>query len=178
MMKQTGPDVFGFDETVVRITSDDVGLLKSKLRESSRGRVRICAHSDGTNRLHEMIIALAATTYVRPHKHFDKSESFHIIEGSVDVILFDDAGEITDIVELGEFGSGRSFYYRLSTATYHTLIIHSDPLVIHETTNGPFRKGDAQFAEWAPDESDVVAAQQFMNSLKERAKEFRNRSKS
>lgn len=41
-----------------------------------------------------MLIVMAKGSYIRPHKHKNKSESFHIIEGLLDVIVFDLAVEI------------------------------------------------------------------------------------
>ena len=45
----------------------------------------------------------------------------------------------TVIVPLGQPGSGRPFYYRMSKPFFHTLIIRSELLIVHEITNGPFR---------------------------------------
>ncbi len=79
------------------------------------------------------------TSYIRPHKHPGKSEAFHIVEGEVDIVVFKDDGEIDQVVPLGRPGGGRSFYYRMSKPFFHTLIIRSDLLIVHEITNGPFR---------------------------------------
>ena len=56
--------------------------------------MRLCAHPAVDDRLHEMVIAMARETYVRPHKHVNKSESVHVIEGLADAVLFDDAGNV------------------------------------------------------------------------------------
>ena len=32
-------------------------------------------YSDDQDKLHEMFIALSKSTYIRPHKHYNKSES-------------------------------------------------------------------------------------------------------
>jgi cupin fold WbuC family metalloprotein len=152
-------------DPIVKIGREEIEWLKQKLVTAPRGRVRICAHPHRGDPLHEMMIALAQRTYIRPHKHFNKSESFHVIEGAVDVVILDDQGQISELIPLGEPGSGRDFFYRLATPAYHTLLIRSDCLVVHETTNGPFTPDDAAFAPWAPPEEDAVAAKSYMASL-------------
>jgi cupin fold WbuC family metalloprotein len=114
-----------------------------------------------------MLIVLLRGTYIRPHKHLAKVESFHIVEGAVDVVVFDEAGAIVDIVRMGDYASGRNFYYRISQPAYHTLVLRSDVLVIHETTNGPFHRDDSIFAPWSPAEEDEAAANAFMKKLSE-----------
>jgi cupin fold WbuC family metalloprotein len=149
----------------VKVGPREIAFLKEKLAVAPRGRVRLCAHSNSGDLLHEMIIAMAGSTYVRPHKHQAKSESFHVIEGIVDVVVFAEGGTISEIIKLGEPASGRYFYYRLSSPVFHTLLIRAAPLVIHETTNGPFHKEDAIFAEWAPAEEDREAARAYLERL-------------
>ncbi len=164
-INELSDEVYVAAEPIVKIGRAEIDLLKKRVLLAPRGRVRICAHQNSDEPLHEMIIALKQNTYIRPHKHLKKSESFHIVEGEVDVVALDDAGGIREIIKLGEPASGKNFYYRLSTAVFHTLLIRSNLLILHETTNGPFQTGDAIFAAWAPEESDVAAAQAYMAAL-------------
>ncbi len=157
--------VFVVDEDVVRVSIEEINFLKERLKSTPRGRVRLCAHRSGEDLLHEMLIALTQKTYVRPHRHFGKCESFHIIEGSADVVVFDDAGEIKDTIYMGEPASGKTFFYRLSTPLFHTLLIRSELLIIHETTTGPFRSCDVEFAPWAPEETDADATRVYTAGL-------------
>ena len=158
-LKEISSEVFVADEPIVKVSCREIEFLKERVKAAPRGRVRLCAHTDNEDRLHEMIIVLSGQTYIRPHKHFQKSESFHIIEGAVDVVILDDAGKIREVIQMGALASGRQFYYRLSQPTYHTLLIRSELLVVHEITNGPFQQNDALFAPWAPEEGSPAAAQ-------------------
>ena len=115
--------------------------------------------------MHEMLIALSRETYIRPHRHAGKSESVHVIAGSGDLALFDDGGNLCDVVELGPFGAGKCFYYRMAAPQYHMLIVRSDILVVHETTNGPFRPHDTDFATWAPEEEDIEGRAVFLTRV-------------
>jgi hypothetical protein len=42
------------------------------------------------------------------------------------------------------------FRSRLSEPSFHTLLVDTPRLVLHETTGGPFMPGDAEVAPWAP----------------------------
>lgn len=160
-LRRVSDDVYVSDDPVVKLGGAEVDFLKNLVQASPRKRVRICAHQQNTDLLHEMLIAIAKESYIRPHKHLSKSESFHIVEGNVDIAIFDDSGQLRDVVELGPPGSGRHFYYRMSKPFFHTLRIHSDLLLVHETTNGPFDAEQSVFAPFAPDESDKAAARAY-----------------
>ena len=152
-------------EPVVRISRKDVDFLKETAEHNERKRIRLCAHGSIEDSLHEMVITHAKGTYVRPHKHLGKIESFHVIEGTVDVVVFDDDGNITGVTRMGDYQSGQPFYHRISEPSYHTLLITSDVLVFHEITNGPFRREDMVYAEWSPEESETEDVVEFIDSL-------------
>ncbi len=163
--RKISDEVWVSNQPVVRVDGLDIAELQALAQTAPRGRVRLCAHPDGGDSLHEMFIALRKDSYIRPHRHHGKSESFHVVSGRVDVVFFSDDGAVTDVVQLEAPGGELPFYYRLAAPLFHTLIIHSDVLVIHETTNGPFVAEDAEMARWAPDESDHDAAGKFMDEL-------------
>ena len=150
---------------LVQLGRADIEALKQRALGNPRRRIRICAHPDTADRLHEMLIVHTRGAYVRPHKHLQKSESVHIIEGEVNVVFFDDAGAVAEVVRMGDYGSGRKFYYRIGGPRYHTLLITSEFLVFHEVTNGPFRREDTVFAPWAPEEADAAACAAFQQRV-------------
>lgn len=154
---QTSPEVFLAEGPIATIGPDDLERLKRAVRHSPKRRARINAHPGHDDVLHEMIIAIEPASYIRPHRHPGKSEAFHIIEGEVDIVIFGDDGAIERIIPLGEKGGSRPFYYRMSEARFHTLVIRSDLLVVHEITNGPFRPEGTIYAEFAPTEGDPAA---------------------
>src|SRR5207237_5887111 len=101
------PEVFIADSEIVRVSQEDIEFLKQKVKTSPRGRVRLCAHPGNTDLLHEMFIVLCEETYIRPHRHFNKSESFHILEGAADIVLFDEHGHIEEVIPMGDIASGK-----------------------------------------------------------------------
>jgi cupin fold WbuC family metalloprotein len=157
-------EVLYSSDTITRVTRADLELLKDRARKNPRRRVRLCAHPSVEDTLHEMIIVHSKGNYVRPHRHPQKSESFHIIEGNLVVTIFDDAGTVKQLLPMGsESGSGL-LYYRLSEPAFHTVIPMDDVVVFHETTNGPFDREETIFAPWAPEE-DSAEGEAYLQRL-------------
>ena len=159
-------------DSVLGVGRTEIEYLKERAGQNRRKRMRLCAHRDVGDSLHEMFIVHQKDTYVRPHLHTNKSESLHVIEGSVDVVIFDDDGNINGVSRLGDYSSGLPFYHRVSDPRYHTLLIRSDTLVFHETTNGPFRKSDTTWAPWAPAQNDTGAQPTYMERLAREVEDF------
>lgn len=147
-------------QVVTRIDRSDIATLKAMAKANARRRVRLCAHPGTEDALHEMLIVHARGNYVPPHRHPGKSESYHVIEGELDVLVFDDAGTVIDVVGLGAPDGAKPFYYRLSAPRFHTVIPRTDWVVFHEITNGPFRREETIFAPWAPGENAPPEDQQ------------------
>jgi cupin fold WbuC family metalloprotein len=165
-MKKINDEVFFADESIVRLRNHDLSFLKDKAQLSKRKRARICTHRSNDDGLHEMLIAIYADSYIHPHKHTSKIESFHIIEGLVDIVVFNDDGAIFDVVRMGAFSTGKSFYYRLSDSLFHTLLIKSEFLIVHEVTNGPFVADETILAPFAPLESRYDEVLTYVADLK------------
>jgi cupin fold WbuC family metalloprotein len=166
-VRKTDPAVFVTDEKIVRVTRALIDTLRREAPGSPRKRVRFRAHVRDDDAVQEMIIALARDTYIAPHMHPGKPESFHVIEGEVDVVFFDDRGEIRDVVRMGDANSGKVIFYRQNEPCFHAVVPQSDVVIFHETANGPFRKGDAVTAPWAP-AKEGPDADRFMADLRKK----------
>lgn len=162
------PEVLYSDVAITVVDRSNIDLFKQRSSLNPRKRIRLCAYGSPDDRLHEMLIVHARGTYVRPHKHLEKTESTHIIEGLVDVVLFENDGRIERVISMGDYASGRPFYFRMKIPVFHTLIIRSDVLVFHETTNGPFDRRNTVFAPWAPEDSDANVVSTFVADLDEK----------
>jgi cupin fold WbuC family metalloprotein len=169
------PEVFLAEGPIATIGAEDIEVLRQAVRKTPKRRVRINAHPGSDDKLHEMIIAIEPGSYIRPHKHPGKSEAFHIIEGQVDIVVFSEAGEVERIVSLAAKGGRHPFYYRMSTPHFHTLIIRSDLLVVHEITNGPFLPTGTIYAAFAPEEGDTASAAIFQTNLIKRVAAIQER---
>ena len=164
-IKRLNPEVYFADQPIVAIGREEIDFLQSNVQSTERKRTRLCAHQSPEENLHEMFVAYTSSTYMRPNKH-PKDESLHIVKGYADFVFFDQQGNVTDVVQLGELASGRPFYCRVPQDTYHTLLMRSELLVIHEGLTGPFRRDSTTvFAPWSPAENDLPAIRAFSEKI-------------
>lgn len=161
-------EVFYTDARIVTTGADDIAFLKQQAAANPRRRCRLCAHPDPGDSLHEMLIVHHRETYVRPHCHIGKSESLSVIEGRVLAVMFDEDGDIFEVIDMRRPESGGAFYYRMPEGILHTLLIESEWLVFAEATSGPLDSSKTRFADWAPDGRDAAEAAQFMKDLRVR----------
>ena len=157
---------------VVSLRRADLDFLKSEVYKTTRKRIRLCTHMNDDAKLHEMFVVYTDMTYVRPNLHIGKDESLHILEGEADFIFFDETGRVIEVVPLGEQASKKNFFVRVPQRMFHTIIMRSSHLVIHEATPGPFNRQDTVWAPWAPVDSDKVAVSQFQHALENQISRF------
>ena len=155
-------ETFFSGQEIIEIKENQLDDLKVAATKAPLKRARFCLHHNLTDQVHEMIIAFCQESYIRPHRHTNKSESFHIIEGKLAVIFFDDEGNVTRQIKMGTVGSDSIFFYRLSSNLWHTVVPLSDFVIIHETTTGPFIKEESEFAPWSPAVDDPKGIERFL----------------
>ena len=158
--------VFNAVNKIVALSRTENEYLKKMRREADLDRLRICVHKTGGDRLHEMLMIFAGSTYVRPSLHIDKEESLFILDGLGTYVFFDESGKIRLAVPLGPPGSGRSFYCRVPANVYHSLVVESPEILVKETTSGPFRRADTVFAEWSPDGNSANEVRSYVDGLR------------
>ena len=138
-------------------------IKKEKYLINSKSR--ICSHSNNKAKIHEMFIFHKKGAYVRPHRHLNKLESFYLISGQVSIIFFDNYGKPTKVIKMGDYRSGKTFYYKLFKSCFHTVLIEKDVL-FHEVTSGPFEKNKTIYAKWSPDENNKDEVKKYLLKLK------------
>ena len=163
------PEVLYAAEPVITIDRAEIESLKARAAANPRQRARLCTHLSPDEAVHEMLIVHTCDTYVRPHKHLARVESFHVIDGHGRIVVFDEDGRVERVIPIGSYGTDRCFYYRLASASFHTVLIDSPVLVFHETTSGPFRPEETVFAPWAPADSEPEACAAWLGELRARA---------
>ena len=164
-LRAENPEVYYSDDGLVTADDATIAELKRIAAANPRLRSRLCTHPDPSSGLHEMLIVHHRQAYVRPHKHLGKPESFHLMEGTARVVIFEDDGNIRDVLEMAPYGQGKLCYYRMPDEVFHTILITSEWLVFHETTAGPFDPSHTAFPDWAPDAKDAAAAVNYMAQL-------------
>src|SRR3974390_2760123 len=162
------PKVFQNADEIIEVGSAWITRLKAAASASPLRRARLCLHHGAKDNIQEMILVLCSDVLFRQHRHLNKTESFHIIEGELDLIIFSESGKALQMLPMGPVGSGKTFCYRLNAPLYHALLPRSEFVVFHETTEGPFCKDSAQYAPWAP--QDLTALRAFLeDSIKSNA---------
>ncbi|MBF0192926.1 MAG: WbuC family cupin fold metalloprotein [Magnetococcales bacterium] len=159
-------EVLYTDQKTTCVDREFLETLKNRAAATKRKRIRLCVHANPDDALHEMLIVHHRDTYVPPHAHLNKSESFHMIEGALDIITFNENGTPKNIIPLST-NADDYLYYRLSDATFHTVIPRSEWVIFHETTNGPFRREETLFATFAPDNNaDIDIQKRYLAKLR------------
>jgi cupin fold WbuC family metalloprotein len=152
-------------QDIIEIQPAQLAALKKLAAAAPLRRARFCLHQSHRDAVQEMVIAFCQDTYNRPHRHDNKSESFHVIEGRLAVVFFDNEGKVTHRIRLETPGQGGPFLYRLCSSLWHAVIPLTEFVVIHETTAGPFVQGQAEPAPWSPDGSNREECMAFVRRL-------------
>ncbi len=143
-------------ERPVRIDQALLDEMKEVSAQRGGRNVRICLHSAPEDEHHDMIVLERSGNYYPPHKHAAKGECFHVMDGKLGLLAFDEAGQVIDatVLEAGEV-------YRIAIGMYHAVMPLSDPVIYHESKPGPFLgAGDSIYPDWAPsgEDREAVAA--------------------
>jgi cupin fold WbuC family metalloprotein len=153
-------EVFRNSEDIALVDDGWIRFLKERASGSPLRRSRLCLHRTHDDPVQQMIIVMCRDVLFRPHRHHAKNESFHMIEGLLDLIFFDDNGRPEQAIRMGPLGSDAVFSHRLCVSRFHAVLPLSDFVVLHEITTGPWTEGDAEFGPWAP--TDMGALRSFL----------------
>jgi cupin fold WbuC family metalloprotein len=122
----------------IAISKVDLDKLIVEAENAILRRARICLHKSHDDPIQEMIIAFCQDSIVPIHRHTEKTESFHVIQGVFDVAFYDDAQREIGRLRMGDIKSGYPFSYRLSSNSWHTIEPLSEHVIVHEIVTGPF----------------------------------------
>ncbi len=124
---------------LLTLRKKDFKFLSRIAKKNKKKIVRLCVHKSKKEIIHQMFIVHPMNYFVPPHQH-NREESMLILKGNVDVIFLNKFGKTKKVIKMGEFKSGKPFYYQLPKNTLHTLKIKSKELFFLEITRGPFNK--------------------------------------
>jgi len=156
------PEVFYSDGGFLAVADHHIEFLKAAAWASPLKRARLCFHSSPSDAQQEMLIVMHQSSYVRPHRHLSRVETFAMVEGSCDALTFDYTGVLDTIVAMTAPKSGGAFFYRMPKCVYNSLISRAEWAVFIETTIGPFDPESSEAAPWAPVESDPEQGHEFL----------------
>lgn len=158
-------EVFYFADEKNFLEKSDLDKLIDLGNVSKRNRAKYCLHETPNDLLHEMFHVHYLRTYTRPHKQIEKCTSFHMISGILDLYMFDDKGNVINLISLGEYNTGLPFYFCAPKNTYRTLLVKSPVVLFHEIRLGPFKNEDTIYAPWAPLEEDFDGIKKFRSQI-------------
>src|SRR3954452_23947422 len=110
--------------------------------------------------VHRLLNAVEPGTYIRPHRHLDaaKAETAVVVAGAVGVLVFDDAGGISEKRRLSPDGSNVGV--EMPAGVWHTFVALEPGSVFFETKAGPYVPlKPEEMAPWAPAEGAHQAAE-------------------
>lgn len=133
--------------------------LRQQARDAPRRRAHLNIHETLDAPVQRLFIALEPDTYVRPHRHSqpNKWELFVMLEGMLDLLVFDDDGGITHRVALA---AARNRAVEIAPNTWHALVCRAPGTLALEIKEGPYAPtDDKDFASWAPAENAAGVAE-------------------
>lgn len=146
--------------------------LSDRACHNPRLRQNLNLHTDLAAPSQRLLNALEPGTYVRPHRHTTppRAETFIGLQGELALCLFDDGGELDQVVVLGP-DSG-VFGVDVAAGEWHSVLCLQSGTVFFEAKDGPYRPiEDKDWPSWAPAEG-TPEAQVYLRSLQQRATQW------
>ena len=135
------------NENNVIVNSSELFVLNEKIIHNLKiiasrhplKRARVCLHESLDNKVHEMIIVAHKDGIIPPHSHpIDKPESYHVIEGVLQVSIFNNDGALKETFVLKHDEHPKM--YRIQGGVWHQPIPVTEWVIYHEVATGPFNK--------------------------------------
>lgn len=134
-----------------KISYDHLCRLGLEAQRSPRKRMNSNLHSELSDPIQRLAIAMEPDTYIRPHRHEQTWELLTPLRGRFVVLTFDDTGTVTDRAILGEDIS----VIEIPAACWHAVLSLDTGGVILEVKHGPYAPlREEDFAVWSPTPSD------------------------
>ncbi len=128
-----------------RLTTGNLTDLSQLAQQSPRLRMNSNLHTDLTDPTQRLAIAMEPDTLILPHRHPQTWEILTALRGRFTVLVFDDAGNVTERAELGEDTS----VVEIPAGGWHAVLTRDAGAVIFEVKRGPYLPiADADVAEW------------------------------
>lgn len=126
-------------------------------------------HESFTEPCQRLFNAIEQGSYIRPHRHASdpRDEMLIAVRGLMALVLFDDKGNVTEVVQFGASKNGEYFAAgaEVPACMWHTVIALMPGCVLLEVKAGPFDPSQPKdLAPWAPEESGSDA-EQYLEKL-------------
>ena len=121
---------------MIRITTDLISKIVDQARISPRLRMNHNFHPELSDPVQRLINALEPWTYIRPHKHTTKEESFVLLCGIVLAVVFNEDGSIREHAILSKDSGTLGIEFEENC--YHMLTSLETGSAVYEIKEGPF----------------------------------------
>jgi len=141
---------------MIKITTKLIDEVSAKAKESPRMRMNYNFHPELSDPVQRLLNALEPWTYIRPHRHAGKEESFVLLRGTVLAVVFNEDGSIRDHLVLNREKGNLGVEFEENS--YHMLTSLETGSVVYEIKEGPFiPHTEDTSAPWSPPEGSSDA---------------------
>lgn len=151
---------------IKKYTAEALDDLSDVAKASERLRTNLNIHESSGAAVQRLFLAFEPGTYIRPHRHpqAHKWELFILLQGELDVLLFDDSGEIVERIPLS---TEATRVIEIPPNTWHSYVSKKSGTLALEIKEGAYLPSpEEDFLSMAPAEntSQVAAYLQWMKS--------------
>jgi cupin fold WbuC family metalloprotein len=129
-----------------KLTSANLTTLVQQARQSPRLRANSNLHQELGDPIQRLAIAMEPDTLILPHRHPRTWEVLTALRGRFTVLVFDNAGRVTERAVLGEDCS----VVEIPVGGWHAVLSRDEGAVIFEVKHGPYAPiAEADVATWS-----------------------------
>jgi len=141
---------------MIKINTELIDKVIEQARTSPRLRMNYNFHPELSDPVQRLLNALEPWTYIRPHKHTTKEESFVLLRGTILAVSFNDDGTIRDHAVLSQ--ATRILGIEFEENCFHMLTSLETGSAVFEIKEGPFvPHTEGSSASWSPKEGSPEA---------------------
>lgn len=141
------------------ITAENLKTLATKAAQTARLRANHNVHEGLDSAVQRLFIATEPDTYMRPHRHAEqhKWEFFVVLEGRIDLLIFDDAGHL---IQRTPMSPTTTRAVEIPPNTWHAYVCMQPGTVALEVKQGAYiPTPEHDFAPWSPAENAAGVAE-------------------
>ncbi|MDN0076015.1 WbuC family cupin fold metalloprotein [Crenobacter sp. SG2303] len=141
---------------MLTLTHTDLDTLSATAAAAPRLRANRNFHPELSAPVQRLAIAMEPDTYVRPHRHSHSWELLTVLKGSFEVIIFDEAGVVSERILLGK----EVRVLEMPANTWHSVQSCEPGSVVFEVKQGPYAPlTEVDLAAWSPAEGDAKVSE-------------------